>query len=514
MTDAAQNTTEQAPVPEEVRREWTALAEVVRDAQFAYYVRDAPTLSDADFDVKLRELEALEEAHPGLRTPESPTQRVGGTFSTDFVTHDHVERMLSLDNAFSLDELTSWSDRVARDAGDHRRALPVRAEDRRPRGQPAVRGWTPDAGAHARRRPHRRGRHAEPPHHRRHPARPDRHRRRAGARAASRCAARSTSRSRRSASSTPRSSRPARRPTPIPRNTAAGSLRQKDPEGHRESPAEDDRARHRRPSGPGARAPVAGVRAAARLGPAHVGALPRGRHDRRGRGAHRVLRRAPARRRARDRRRGGQGRRGVGAAPAGLDQPRAQVGDRVQVPAGGGQHDPARHQGQRRSYRTGDALRRDGAGAGRRVDRRDGDAPQRQRGQAQGRADRRHGGAAQGGRRDPRDPGPGRRPASRRRARVRDADRVPVVRHHAQARARGRRRHPVPQRALVPVPAEGTAVARRLARGLRHRGTWLGGRLGPARRRSRLATRATSSRSHPPTSRRCPCSPGRRRRPS
>ncbi len=102
---------------EQVRHRWEELAGRVRDAQFAYYVRDAPTMSDADFDVLLRELEGLEEQHPSLRTPDSPTQLVGGTFSTEFSTHDHVERMLSLDNAFTDEELDAWAQRVERDAG-------------------------------------------------------------------------------------------------------------------------------------------------------------------------------------------------------------------------------------------------------------------------------------------------------------------------------------------------------------------------------------------------------------
>jgi len=67
------------PVPEEVRERWTALAEEVRDHRFAYYVRDAPTISDGEFDTLLRELEDLEEEYPNLRTPDSPTQQVNGT---------------------------------------------------------------------------------------------------------------------------------------------------------------------------------------------------------------------------------------------------------------------------------------------------------------------------------------------------------------------------------------------------------------------------------------------------
>jgi DNA ligase (NAD+) len=104
-------------VPDEVRHRWTELAEEIREHQFAYYVKDAPVVSDAEFDTLLRDLEALEEEHPALRVPDSPTQLVGGTFSTEFRAVDHLERMLSLDNAFSTEEVDQWAERVERDAG-------------------------------------------------------------------------------------------------------------------------------------------------------------------------------------------------------------------------------------------------------------------------------------------------------------------------------------------------------------------------------------------------------------
>ena len=110
-------TAEQAPPPPEARRRATDLVEEIRGHQFAYYVRDAPTVSDGEYDALLRELESIEEQHPGLRTPDSPTQTVGGTFSTEFAAVDHLERMLSLDNAFSAEELVGWAARVERDAG-------------------------------------------------------------------------------------------------------------------------------------------------------------------------------------------------------------------------------------------------------------------------------------------------------------------------------------------------------------------------------------------------------------
>jgi DNA ligase (NAD+) len=107
----------QAPIPDAARHRWTDLADQIRGHQFAYYVRDAPSVSDAEYDTLIRELEALEEQFPGLRTPDSPTQKVGGTWSTDFEPVDHLERMLSLDNAFSEDELRAWVERAERDTG-------------------------------------------------------------------------------------------------------------------------------------------------------------------------------------------------------------------------------------------------------------------------------------------------------------------------------------------------------------------------------------------------------------
>lgn len=101
----------------EQRVRWQELAEQVREHQFRYYVRDAPIISDGEFDLLLRELQALEDAHPDLRTPDSPTQLVGGGFATEFTAVDHLERMLSLDNVFDYDELRAWASRVEAEAG-------------------------------------------------------------------------------------------------------------------------------------------------------------------------------------------------------------------------------------------------------------------------------------------------------------------------------------------------------------------------------------------------------------
>ncbi|WP_330474137.1 NAD-dependent DNA ligase LigA [Terrabacter sp. C0L_2] len=106
-------------VPTEIHQEWADLAEQAATAQFAYHVKDAPTISDGEYDAIMRRLTAIEDEHPSLRTPESPTQNVGGaSFATGFATVDHLERMLSLDNAFSFEELQTWAERVEREVGD------------------------------------------------------------------------------------------------------------------------------------------------------------------------------------------------------------------------------------------------------------------------------------------------------------------------------------------------------------------------------------------------------------
>jgi DNA ligase (NAD+) len=99
----------------DLRQEHRVLAELVEDARWRYYVKDDPTLSDAEFDTMIRRLEELEEALPDLRTPDSPTQKVGGAVSTEFTAVDHLQRMESLDNAFSYEELESWAARLARE---------------------------------------------------------------------------------------------------------------------------------------------------------------------------------------------------------------------------------------------------------------------------------------------------------------------------------------------------------------------------------------------------------------
>ncbi|BAH54769.1 NAD(+)-dependent DNA ligase [Rhodococcus opacus B4] len=113
----SESTEAPTPAPGSVREHWNELAEDVRQHQFRYYVRDAPIISDGEFDALLGELNDLENQYPDLRTPDSPTQLVGGGFATDFASADHLERMLSLDNVFATDELRTWISRVEQETG-------------------------------------------------------------------------------------------------------------------------------------------------------------------------------------------------------------------------------------------------------------------------------------------------------------------------------------------------------------------------------------------------------------
>ncbi|MDR0344883.1 MAG: NAD-dependent DNA ligase LigA, partial [Nocardiopsaceae bacterium] len=99
------------------RRRHAELSAEVSEYDYQYYVLDSPTVSDAEYDVLMRELRGLEEAHPELRTPDSPTQRPGGGLSTLFTPVQHLEPMLSLDNTFSGEEFDAWAERVARLGG-------------------------------------------------------------------------------------------------------------------------------------------------------------------------------------------------------------------------------------------------------------------------------------------------------------------------------------------------------------------------------------------------------------
>ena len=315
--------------------------------------------------------------HPALRTPDSPTQKVGGAVSTEFTAVDHLERMMSLDNAFSLEELELVG--VAAPPRRRRgRGVPLRAQGRRARDQPPLRGRrlvraltrgdgrtgedvTQNVRTIANDPAPAQGLEEVPA---------------AGrwSRSAARCSSRST------AFETLNESLLAAGKAPFanPRNSAAGSLRQKDPR-------VTATARPRRWSATAsASARASSRRASPRRTPRSTHGGCRCRTGSRssndlaaveeyieyyGEHRHDVG--------ARDRRRGRQGRPGVPAAAARLDVPGAALGDRVQVPTRGGQHRAPRHPRQRRQDRPRDAVRRDEAGVRLRIDRRDGHAAQR-----------------------------------------------------------------------------------------------------------------------------------------
>lgn len=119
VTESTDATTDPNPELDEAaaQRRWAELVARVEADQRAYYEQDQPVSSDAEYDARMHELQALEAAHPALVTPESPTQRVGGRAAAGFATVEHLERMLSLDNAFSEEDLAAWAARVHRDLG-------------------------------------------------------------------------------------------------------------------------------------------------------------------------------------------------------------------------------------------------------------------------------------------------------------------------------------------------------------------------------------------------------------
>ena len=106
-------------VPVDVAQRHAELSQELDEHSYRYHVLDAPIVSDAEYDVLMRELIAIEEKYPQLRTPDSPTQKVGSYYATQFTPVEHLERLLSLDNVFSPVELAAWAARVERDASDH-----------------------------------------------------------------------------------------------------------------------------------------------------------------------------------------------------------------------------------------------------------------------------------------------------------------------------------------------------------------------------------------------------------
>ncbi|MCF6505912.1 NAD-dependent DNA ligase LigA [Blastococcus sp. MG754426] len=102
-------------VPDDVRTRHRDLSEELDRYAFAYYVRDEPLISDGQYDELMAQLKEIEAAHPALVTPDSPSQKVNGGFTATFAPVQHLERMQSLDNAFSSDELSAWAARAERE---------------------------------------------------------------------------------------------------------------------------------------------------------------------------------------------------------------------------------------------------------------------------------------------------------------------------------------------------------------------------------------------------------------
>src|SRR5579862_7927833 len=95
-------------IPQDVQLRAEELRAALNYHNYRYYVLDSPEVSDAEYDRLFHALKALEEEHPGLVTPDSPTQRVGADVTTTFAPSTHRVPMLSLDNAFGADELREW----------------------------------------------------------------------------------------------------------------------------------------------------------------------------------------------------------------------------------------------------------------------------------------------------------------------------------------------------------------------------------------------------------------------
>ena len=94
------------------------LREELNQHNYNYYVLDKPTISDFEFDQKLKQLQELENKHPEFFDENSPTQRVGGAITKNFETVKHDHRMYSLDNSYSKEELLDWEKRVQKVLGD------------------------------------------------------------------------------------------------------------------------------------------------------------------------------------------------------------------------------------------------------------------------------------------------------------------------------------------------------------------------------------------------------------
>ena len=120
VTDAPHptDTAQQAEPDSAAQQRHAELTELLDEARWRYHVLDAPTISDGEFDAMMRELNEIEDSFPALRTPDSPTQQVGGPPATTFAAVEHPMRLLSLDNVFNREELDRWAQRAIRELGE------------------------------------------------------------------------------------------------------------------------------------------------------------------------------------------------------------------------------------------------------------------------------------------------------------------------------------------------------------------------------------------------------------
>ena len=100
-----------------IKQQIKLLRSELRIHTYNYYVLDNATISDYEFDIKLKELEALEAKHPEFFDANSPTQRVGGGITKNFETVTHKNRMYSLDNSYSKEDLLDWEKRIQKIVG-------------------------------------------------------------------------------------------------------------------------------------------------------------------------------------------------------------------------------------------------------------------------------------------------------------------------------------------------------------------------------------------------------------
>lgn len=101
-------------MPEHILQRIEELREELHQHNYNYYVLDEPTISDFEFDAKLKELQELEAAHPEFYDPHSPTLRVGGEITKNFPTIQHQFRMYSLDNSYDFNDLQDWHTRISK----------------------------------------------------------------------------------------------------------------------------------------------------------------------------------------------------------------------------------------------------------------------------------------------------------------------------------------------------------------------------------------------------------------